>query len=403
MDTSLFESYHLTPAAEVEGRLAALGRELDRAGAEGALIFGPINRFYLSGTMQAGALLVLPDGAAVQFVWRDPDRAAFESPAPVEAVAAAKDVAPRVAERLGRTPTRLGFELAELPARDLFRLQQAWPDLDPWDVSPVVGGLRAIKSDYEADLMARSGELAKRVYAAVPACLRPGMTEIELAADMTRLAMSAGHINAVRMGGFGAESFNWHVVAGRSGSMVSTIDAPFAGVGLSPAFPMGASRRRIEIGDQVLIDFGLCLDGYLVDLTRMFSLGRPVERVMAAYEALEAIEAALRPRLRPDEICSDLYRLSLDTAERLGWTDAFLGFPGKKARFAGHGLGLQLNEPPFLAPGHDQPLRPGHVVALELKMVMVEGAVGLENTYLVTEDEPRLLSPAEAHWVVVEV
>ncbi|MBU1742299.1 MAG: Xaa-Pro peptidase family protein [Proteobacteria bacterium] len=362
MDASLFEPYHLTPAAEVERRLAALGRELDRAGADGALIFGPVNRFYLSGTMQAGALLVVPDGSAVQFVWRDPDRAAFESPVAVEGVASAKDVAPLVAERLGRTPGRLGFELAELPAGDLFRYQRAWPGLEPVDVSPLVMGLRAVKSDYEAELMARSGELAGRVYAAVPACLRPGITEIELAADMTRLAMSAGHINTVRMNGFGAESFNWHVVAGRSGSVQSTIDAPFAGVGLSPAFPMGAGRRRIEINDQVLIDFGLCLDGYLVDLTRMFSLGRPAERVMAAFEALEAIEDALRPRLRPDEICSDLYRLALEAADRLGWADAFLGFPGKKSRFAGHGLGLQLNEPPFLAPGHDLPLRPGHVV-----------------------------------------
>jgi Xaa-Pro aminopeptidase len=402
MDVTLFESYHLTPAAEVEHRLAAFAARLDQEGLDGALVFHPINRFYLTGTMQAGALLVVADGRAVQFINRDPDRAALESPVETVAVASLKEVAPGVAERLGRTPDRLGFELSELPAADLERYRKIWPQMNPVNVSPLIMDLRSVKSDYEIGLMLRSGELARQVYGAVPDWLVPGITEIELAAEMTRMAMSAGHINLVRMGGFGAESFNWHVVAGRAGSLVSTIDAPFAGLGLSPAFPMGAGRRTIGIGDPVLIDFGLCLDGYLVDLTRMYSLGPPAPPIMAAFEALEEIEAALMARLKPGEVCSELYRLALDTADRLGWADCFLGHPAKKARFTGHGLGLQLNEPPVLAPGHDVALRAGQVVALELKMVMDQGAVGLENSFVVTGQEPLLLTPATSRWVVVQ-
>ncbi len=402
MDQTLFEPYHLTPTVEVEARLAALGARLAAAGLDGALVFHPVNRFYLTGTMQAGALWIEPDGRAVQFIHRDPGRAAFESPVETIAVASLKEVAPGVAERLGRTPARLGFELSELPAADLARYQQTWPGMAPVNVSPAIMDLRAVKSDYEIGLMARSGELARRVYGAVPTWLRPGMTEIELAAEMTRLAMSAGHINTVRMGGFGAESFNWHVVSGRAGSLVSTIDAPFAGLGLSPAWPMGAGRRPIGPGDPVLIDFGLCLDGYLVDLTRMFSLGPPAPRLRDAFEGLETIETELLARLMPGESCSDLYQLALETADRLGWADSFLGHPGQKARFAGHGLGLQLNEPPFLAPGHDAPLRAGHVVALELKTVLDQGAVGLENSFQVTDQGPLLLTPADPRWVVVE-
>jgi Xaa-Pro dipeptidase len=402
MDQSLFTPYHLTPAAEIESRLAAFAARLEADGLDGALVFHPVNRFYLTGTMQAGALLVTSDGRAVHFIQRDPGRAAFESPVETVAVGSRGEVAPGVAGRLGRGPAGLGFELSELPAADLARYQKVWPEMTPVNVSPLIMDLRSVKSDYEIGLMQKSGELARRVYGAVPGWLRPGMTEIELAAEMTRMAMAAGHINTVRMGGFGAESFNWHVVSGRAGSLVSTIDAPFAGLGLSPAWPMGAGRRPIGIGDPVLIDFGLCLDGYLVDLTRMFSIGPVAPRVGAAFEALEEIERDLMAGLTPGAVCSDLYRRSLATAERLGWADAFLGHPGRKARFAGHGLGLQLNEPPFLAPGRDQPLRAGQVVAFELKMVLNEAAVGLENTFQVTDRGPLLLTPAAPEWVVVQ-
>ena len=400
MNEELLSRLRLTPATEVTSRLLRLKAELAKGDVQAALILDPINRFYLTGTMQAGALLAPLGGPAVHFIVRDPQRAAFESPTPVRPLDSWRDLPAMAQDYLGTAPKRLGLELAELPANDLRRYEKFWPGLEAIDISPTVMGLRSVKSDYEAELMAKCGRFAARIYEAIPTMMAPGMTEIGLAAEITRAAMRGGHIATIRMAGFGAESFGWHVVSGASGSMVSTIDAAFAGVGLSPAFPMGASTKVIAPGEAVLVDFGLNLDGYLVDLTRMFSLGRPSDMVLAAHGALQEIERIMVERLLPGESCHDLYRLAFDIARDLGFGDHFQGTPAYKAKFAGHGVGLQLNEPPFLAPGHDYPLQKGNTVALELKMVFDDAAVGFENTFLITDGRPLPLTPAPADFVM---
>ena len=81
-----------------------------------------------------------------------------------------------------------------------------------------------------------------------------------------------------------------------------------------------------------------------------------------------------------------------------------MGPRGHKTSFIGHGIGLELNEPPFIADGHDYPLEEGMTFALEPKMVFVgEGAVGTENTYLVTARGVRKLTPAPEDLVEIEM
>ena len=83
-------------------------------------------------------------------------------------------------------------------------------------------------------------------------------------------------------------------------------------------------------------------------------------------------------------------------AEKLGYKDSYLGPPGLQTRFIGHGIGLELNEPPFLATGQSYPLEEGMTFALEPKIVFPgEGAVGIENTVVVTANGYEILTPAE--------
>ncbi|MCJ7808672.1 MAG: M24 family metallopeptidase, partial [Desulfobulbaceae bacterium] len=78
------------------------------------------------------------------------------------------------------------------------------------------------------------------------------------------------------------------------------------------------------------------------------------------------------------------------------------GPTGLKARFVGHGLGLEISEPPYLAPGNDKPLQDGMTVALELKMVFPDrGAVGLENTLYIGGDGPVNLTPVDEGFIEV--
>ena len=81
-------------------------------------------------------------------------------------------------------------------------------------------------------------------------------------------------------------------------------------------------------------------------------------------------------------------------AEDLGYGDHYLGPPGLQTRFVAHGIGLELNEPPFLAEGHAYPLEAGMTLAVEPKMVFPgEGSAGIENTVVVTRDGCEILTP----------
>jgi Xaa-Pro aminopeptidase len=261
---------------------------------------------------------------------------------------------------------------------------------------------RSVKSEYEVDRIRAAGDAAAEVYARVPEMIEEGLTEIELAGRITEAAYALGHQNHLPMRAPGQVMYSWHVISGASGGVLGGLDAAFSGYGLSPAFPMGASTKPIAAGEAVLIDFGLCLDGYMVDLTRMFALGEPPERVKAAYGALQEIEGLLTAMMKPEATCGELFDAAVKKAAQLGFDDAFIGQRGQKVRFVGHGVGLEINEPPILAAGADQRLRPGQVIALELKMTLPGlGAAGLENTVVVQSGGPIKLTPADEAFLVV--
>jgi Xaa-Pro aminopeptidase len=398
-------SFHtLTPLSEIQTRVRSAGQALAQAGLDAALIVDPVDLFYYSGTMQAGHLLLSPDREPLLMIRRDPDRAKAESPlANVVELAGYSALPSLAADHLGRLPDRIGLEFDILPIALFQRYQNLWPQAEWVDVSPAILNQRSIKSDWEIGWMRRAGELGRRVYGRAPEFIRPGRTEMDVAGLMTAEAYRGGHQNMLRMRGFDGHMYSWHVISGKSGGVLSRIDAAFGGYGLSPAFPMGAGLKEIEAGEGVLIDFGLCLNGYQVDQTRMFSYGRPPERILAAYRALERIQELLETHLWPGAPARDLFRMAVDLAERLGFGDHFLGVPGRKVRFVGHGVGLEINEPPVLTESNDRPLASGQTVALELKMVFPGlGAAGLENTYAVRESGPEKLSPADEAFIQIE-
>jgi Xaa-Pro dipeptidase len=226
--------------------------------------------------------------------------------------------------------------------------------------------------------------------------LKEGMTEIELAGILVAVSMRHGHQNYLRMRAFNAYAYSWHVLSGYTGGMLSYIDAPMGGMGLSPSFPVGASHKPIKAHEPILIDFGICYNGYQVDETRMFSVGELPKRFKDAYRATRDIEAAMTAAARPGVSCHDIYRTGWETARRLGYEEHFMGPPDYKTRFIGHGIGLEIDEYPFIAQGHDYSLEEGMTFAIEPKMVFPsKGAVGIENTFVTREGGIEKLTPAD--------
>ena len=392
----------LTPQSEIIRRISGFQKKLVELDLEAALIFQQVDLYYFCGTMSNGFLFIPAVGEPLFLVKKYLPRAQAESPLTrIESLASTGRLVEALRDCGFRSPERLGLEMDVLPVATFRFLEKQLAWKEAVDIGPAVRWVRAVKSDFETALIKKAGDIGRQVYQAIPDLLKPGLSEIALAGNLNERAMTLGNLNLLRTRGFNNTAFNWHVISGSSGLYLGGNDAPFAGLGLGPAFPLGASLKVIEPGEAVLVDFGTCWNGYQADQTRMFALGRPDPEMIRAYEALEEIEAVVLEGLRPGIPAEDLYHTACRRAEQLGYQDSFLGPAGQQVTYAGHGVGLEIDEFPFLAPGHRYPLEEGMTLALELKIVLENGAVGLENTIAVTANGAVKLTPAKEGFIVV--
>jgi Xaa-Pro aminopeptidase len=288
------------------------------------------------------------------------------------------------------------MELDILPAREYLRYQELFPETQVVDAFPIIRHIRKIKSGFEIDMIRTAGEIGKRVFREAKEILREGMSEAEFGGLLEAMAKKYGHEGLLRVRSVNYEAYTWHVLSGPCGGIVSQSDSPMGGLGLSPAFPVGASLRPMRAHEPILVDFGTCYHGYQADETRMYSIGAMGEKFVNAYQACREIHDMVLEEVRPGADCEAVFQKSVKLAEKLGYADSYLGPPGLQTRFVGHGIGLELNELPFLAQGHSYPLEAGMTFAVEPKMVFPgEGSVGLENTVAVTHDGCEILTTLE--------
>jgi Xaa-Pro aminopeptidase len=125
----------------------------------------------------------------------------------------------------------------------------------------------------------------------------------------------------------------------------------------------------------------------------MFSIGKMKQKFIDAYNACKEIHDTVLEETRPEADCEAIFLKTVRLAEKLGYKDSYLGPSGLQTRFIGHGIGLELNEMPFIAQGQSYPLEEGMTFAVEPKIVFPgEGSVGLENTVVVTEKGYKILT-----------
>lgn len=375
-----------TPATEIEVRIAGLQRALAEAGADAALVLQNADLYYYAGTVQQSYLYVPAEGDATLAVRRVFERARRESPLQhIEQLSSVRALPGLVADRHGSV-RRLGLELDVLPVARLNWLLQLFPGAEPVDISPAIVAQRAVKSAYEVELQRASAAIADGVCARIPGILRPGLTDAAFAGLVEAEARALGHEGFIRMRGFNQEMFYGHLLVGANGDVASYLDTPLAGPGMSPSIAQGVSMRRIAEGEPVVFDFVAVRHGYQTDFTRMFSLGRLPDALRRAYAVALEAQAAVVERARPGVSCGELYEAALAVARAAGLEDCFMGNGATRVRFVGHGIGLELDEPPVLAQT-DRELAEGMVFALEPKFVLPGlGAVGIENTWVVRAD-----------------
>ena len=394
-ELSLSLGFRYTPLEEIENRLTRTRAGMEKQEMEGLLVIQKMDLYYLSGSAQDGILFVPLAGKPLLMIKRELERARGESPIQdVVPLKSNREIPSLIQAHRGRVPRVLGLELDVLPARDYFKFQGFFPGTQFTDASSILRETRKIKSLFEIGLMRKAGEIGRKVYQEAKEILKEGMTEIEFGGLLEAVAKKYGHEGLLRVRSLNYEAYTWHVLSGLTGGIVSQSDSPMGGLGLSPAFPVGASLKTMKAQEPILVDFGTCFHGYQADETRMFSIGKMEQKFICAYNACREIHDAVLEDTRPGADCEALFLKTLQLAEKLGYKDSYLGPPGLQTRFIGHGIGLELNELPFLAQGQSYPLEEGMTFAVEPKIVFPgEGSVGIENTLVITRDGCEILTP----------
>ena len=241
---------------------------------EAILVVQKMDLYYITGTTQDGLLYLPIEADPLLMIKRELERARMESPLEeVVSFRSIRDVPSLIRRRRKRLPQNLGLEFDLLPAKDYFKFQEIFPGIQLLDASGVFREACKIKSPFEIDLMRKAGGIGKRVYEEAKKILKEGMTEIEFGGLLEVVAKRYGHEGLLRVRSLNYEAYTWHVLSGPTGGIVSQSDSPMGGLGLSPAFPVGASLKQIKAHEPILVDFGTCYHGYQADQTRMFSEG----------------------------------------------------------------------------------------------------------------------------------
>ncbi len=394
----------LFPASEFANRTARLQALMGPAGFDAIVVAQSADLYYLTGTIQSGLLFVPAAGEPVYCVRRDPARARRESPLQhVVPFHSMKEVPGLLAER-GLTPPRsVGYELDVLPVTLHERYRKAFGAATSGNATPLIRRVRMFKSELELAEMRRAAAQTDRILHAAREILRAGMTELELAAELERRARVEGHSGLVRMRTFNGVMLYAHVLSGPDAALPAHLDTPLGGAGPDASFGQGAGHRRIQPHEPVIVDWGGSVNGYLVDQTRILSIGELPAHLRRAYADMCEVQALMTAITRPGVTWAEIYERCLARAVELGHADHFMGARDAQVSFIGHGLGIEIDEPPYLARGFKtETMAVGMTFAFEPKVVFPgEGAIGIENTWVLREDGPERLTYSDEALVTV--
>ena len=371
--------YVLHPRSEIDSRIKKLQSSMD--GIDGALLFQAVDMCYFSGTAQDGLVYIPRDGEPIVMMKRSLVRAKEESPLEVRPLKNMRNLK----EDLGiKTSATIGLEMDVLPCSFYFRVNKALGDASFVDVAERIKHIRSVKSQFEIKLAKEAAQMLVEGFSTVPDHIKEGMTEVELMCRMESEMRLMGHQGSLRFRRFNSIVPIGHIMSGSSAAIPSFLASPTGGRGTSVVFPHGPGYRKIKRNEPVFVDtVGIC-NGYIADATRIFSLGKIEPGLVEAYEASCQIEEAIAREMMPGRTARELFELSESEGARLGYGD-FLGGPvGSKCGFVGHGVGLELDEYPVLAP-LDHEIQEGMTIAVEPKIIYPgKGVLGVEDTFLTT-------------------
>jgi Xaa-Pro aminopeptidase len=348
------EGDHRSPSSFFADRLAQVRKSLR---ADALLVSLPANVLYLCGFSGSAGLMLLEANRSTLFT---DSRYTFQSREEVRGsrVVIAKKgllsaVGDRLAARRGRLSLAASLKHITVGQRDALSgrigKRLGWTD----DLG-VIEKLRAVKSPAEQDVMRDAAVLISGVFETVARLVKPGVTELELAARIDY---------EIKLGGGSGPSFETIVAAGPRSSWAH-------------ARP---SSKPLAKNELVVIDHGAILRAYCSDLTRTVHVGRASAKVRGLYTAVLEAQAAAKAAIRPGVTAGAVDAAARETLKRSRLAQYF-------THSTGHGLGLEIHEMPRIGRGEEAVLQEGMVVTVEPGVYLDGvGGIRIEDDVVVTK------------------
>ena len=252
----------------------------------------------------------------------------------------------------------------------VLRFRAALPAARQGLASAALRDLRSRKSPAEVAALREAGAAIDRVHAALPGWLRPGRTELEVAADVAAAISDEGHARTD------------FVIIASGANAASPHHEP--------------SGRALRPGDAVVVDIGGTMpSGYCSDCTRVYAIGSPPAEFSAYYQVLRDAQEAACEAVRPGVTAE-----AVDAAARTPISAA--GYGPQFVHRTGHGIGLETHEDPYIVAGNAEPLAPGMAFSVEPGIYPGPHGARIEDIVVCTEQGYERLNHVTRELVVVD-
>lgn len=353
---------------------------LSEKGYDACLLHMDVNIYYVSGQIYNGYFYLPATGKPLFFVKR-PNGLAGEG---VYYIRKPEQIVDYFADLGMEKPKSLLLEADELTYNDYIRLQALFAPEKTGNATAMMRELRRIKTPWEIEQFRTSGRIHTKTYSEIPGCYRTGMTDLEFQYEIERCMRKNGSFGIFRAFGTNMDIFMGSILAGENAEAPSPFDFALGGAGVDLSCPIGANGTKLKDGTAIMVDMAGNYTAYITDMTRVFAVGKLPEQAYKAHQVSIDIQQEMENKAKPGFPAAEIYNLAEAIAKKEGLTANFMGTK-QQAKFVGHGIGLQINELPVFTPRSKELLAEGMVFALEPKFVIPGvGAVGIENSYLVT-------------------
>ena len=379
-----------------EDRIKILQGKMGEHGLSGALLIYSRDILYYTGTAQPSYLIILPDDyflfvrSGIDFAVND----VFVNKEKVREERRLGNIYKEIFSGLAVRSQTIGTELDILTAEQFQEIKKTFAGYDFVNISSLVLEQRKRKDTSEIGKIRKACDAIHQGHEAVLSTLKEGVTELELAAAVENAHRLAGHegIFFIRQPDFFMS--RGPISSGPNLFKTSGVVYTITGVGLSSSVPAGPSLRRISRGEPVIVDIPTLVEGYHADQTRTYCIGKASEEVKSMYNDLRTIADHLISHIKPGMKCSEIYSASIKKANELGRADQFQNFgKGKKSRIIGHGIGLELNEPPIPSEYDQNEVGEHYVIALDMHMMdTAAGVVKLEDMILIKKEGNEIMT-----------